>query len=520
MTKKPVFVWCASIVAIGGMLWLGGQPFSAAQEPGAMVQPIPAMQPAMQPMTQPMMQPTMQPTMQPLPATQPLAPPMTAAPPQTPPEAPPQYSPQTSPVLLPPPPGLVNGAPPQTPPGPQNPAVVGDDSAEFCGAILCSPPGQFWLRADYLAWWTNGTRLPALVTNAPQFESPDLSNPNTTVVFGNQTVGNDMRSGVRATLGAWLDRCHVWSLEADYLSLGERTNGFTQTSSGDPVSIGRPIFDVLNAGPGAQLVASTDLVQGTVNVEVSSYLQSSGVLLGRNLCSCNSCDECDLSGGPQEQACDSPLSFGSRTDLLVGFRYYKLTDRVTVGENLLITDPLSSDLGSTFAVQDNFYTQNQFFGSEIGLRTQLYRGRWSVDIMTKVAMGNNHQTVKINGTTEYTPLGSIPQPSSTGVLATNSNSIIFSRDALAVIPQLSLQLGYQLDCHWKAYIGYDILYWGAVARAADQIDSNVNPNNWQPNLQTTTLSPGAGTGLPFPQIRSATSAFWAQGVNVGTEFRF
>jgi hypothetical protein len=500
MAKKSVFVWCARILTISGILWLGGQRFTAAQDPGGVVQPIPATQP----------------TMQQLPPTQPMAPATTSygPPPQTPPETQQQYPQQASPGLLPQPPGF-NGAPPQATPAPQNPVVCADDAAEFCGSILCSPPGQFWLRADYLAWWTNGTRLPALVTTAPEGESPDLGNPNTTILYGNQTVGNDMRSGVRVTLGAWLDQCHIWSLEADYLSLGERTNEYSQSSTGDPV-LGRPYYDVYDGYQSAQLVAFTDQVAGTVSVAVSSYFQSSGLLLGRNLCSCDTCAPCCPREKSCEQGCcDLPLTYGCRTDLLVGFRYYKLSDRVGIGENLLVTQPDSPDLGSTFVIQDNFETQNQFFGSEIGLRTQIYRGRWSADIMTKIAMGNNHQIIKINGTTDYTPLGGTTQSYSSGILATGSNTGIFTRDTLALIPHLSLQVGYQVNCHLRAYAGYDVLFWGSVARAADQIDLNVDPRNWPPNL-----SPSTDTGTPFPQVSGRTSYFWAQGVNVGAECRF
>ena len=71
------------------------------------------------------------------------------------------------------------------------------------------------------------------------------------------------------------------------------------------------------------------------------------------------------------------------------------------------------------------------------------------------------------------------------------------------MPQLGLELGYQLSCHWRAYIGYDLLYWGIVAKAADQIDLNLDPRNFPPSTQR---------GLPFPQFPGKTDSFWAQGV--------
>ena len=162
-------------------------------------------------------------------------------------------------------------------------------------------------------------------------------------------------------------------------------------------------------------------------------------------------------------------------------------------------------------IHDNFRARNDFYGSELGLRTQIYRGRWSMEILTKIAMGNNHQTITIDGTTAITPLGGSTTLYNAGILAGETNGGVFQRDQFTVIPQLGLELGYQVNCHLRAYIGYDILYWGAVARAADQIDLNVDPRNFPPITQT---------GLPYPQFPGKTDSFWAQGIHLGTEFRF
>ena len=80
-----------------------------------------------------------------------------------------------------------------------------------------------------------------------------------------------------------------------------------------------------------------------------------------------------------------------------------------------------------------------------------------------------------------------------------------------MIPQLGVELGYQVNCHWRAYVGYNVLFWGCVSRAADQIDLNLDPRNFPPSQEG---------GLPFPAFPGRTSCFWAQGVNMGTEFRF
>jgi hypothetical protein len=310
----------------------------------------------------------------------------------------------------------------------------------------------------------------------------------------------------------WLDDCHKWDLEFDYLSLGERSNGFNQFSTGDPI-LARPFFNVQTNAQSSELVAYPGVLEGSVAVEAKDYFQSAGVMLSRNLCSCNSCgscDSCEEACGGACNPCGPPLLYCCRTDLLMGFRYYNLSDFVGVTEDLRITQEGPSQ-GTTIGVQDNFRARNDFYGSEIGLRTQIYRGRWSMEVLAKVAMGNNHQTITIDGTTTVTPLGGATQTYDAGVLAGTTNSGVYQRDQFTVIPQLGMELGYQVNCHLRAYIGYDILYWGAVARAADQIDLNVDPRNFPPITQT---------GLPYPQFPGKTDSFWAQGIHVGTEFRF
>ena len=394
-----------------------------------------------------------------------------------------------------------------------------DEGVEFDGLPVCGPPGRFWLRADYLMWWTSGMNLPALVTTSPPgtpLAQAGALPPygNAIVVYGNGTVNNDMRSGFRTTIGMWLDACHVWDLEFDYLSLGERANNYTSPySTGNPI-YARPYYDVENNHQSRELVAFTDVIEGQVSVDARDYFQSAGVTVSYNLCSCNSCgDSCDSCDDSCAGTCGPPLLYCCRTDLLVGYRYYNLNDSVTIREDLQDTQP-GPTLGWRTEVHDYFRARNDFHGGEIGLRSKKYCGRWSVDILAKLAIGNNHRVVTIDGQTIVTPTDQPrPDPRPNGVFANRSNMGTYPSDAFTVIPQMNLELGYQVNCHWRAYVGYNILFWGCVSRAADQIDLNLDTRN---------LVVGA-TGLPFPakpDSLNRSACFWAQGVNLGTEFRF
>ena len=172
---------------------------------------------------------------------------------------------------------------------PAAPVAQVDDGNVF-GLPVCSPPGRFWIRADYMSWWTSGMRLPALVTTSPQGTPHSAAGvlPGATVLYGNQTVGNDLRSGFRTTLGTWLGPCHVWGVEWDYFALPGRANDFSRTSTGDPI-LARPFFDVQAPAQASEVVAYPNQVEGTIAVNSKDYFQSGGVLLTYDLCSNNKC---------------------------------------------------------------------------------------------------------------------------------------------------------------------------------------------------------------------------------------
>jgi hypothetical protein len=415
----------------------------------------------------------------------------------------PEPSPSTTPA---------NGQSPATVVQDESPGASADEGpcADYAGLPVCSPPGRFWLRADYLMWWTSGMNLPPLVTTGT------TANPSSTVLFGNDIVNDGGRSGFRTTLGFWLDCRHIWSAEFDYVGLGGQSANFNQFSTGDPI-LTRPFFD-LNLKPPAGAVeyvafpgtTTQPQVSGSISVAAKDYFQSAGVSMSYNLCSCDSCcDSCNAGCDPCANCC-APTLHCCRTDLLVGFRYYNLSDSVSINE----TPQTATPVFAMYNITDNFSARNDFYGSELGLRTKVYRGRWSLDILTKLAMGNTHQSVNINGLTIKTTTDGTTT-NYAGLLASTTNSGIWQQNTFTMIPQLGLELGYQLSCHWRAYLGYNILYWGSVLRSGDQIDLQVDARNipWNPAYQPT-------TALPFPQFPAQATAFWAQGINVGLERRF
>jgi hypothetical protein len=362
----------------------------------------------------------------------------------------------------------------------------------------CGPCGRIWAEADYLLWWMRGASLPPLVTTSPpgtpRSQAGVLGAPGTAVLFGGSDVNDELRSGARFTLGAWLDSCQRFGLEVGAFGLEKKGEDFNAFSSGSPI-LARPFLDATTGQPASELVAFPGLLSGSVAASASTNLVGADALLRANLC-------CDCN---------------SRLDLVGGYRYLRLADHLAIRENLVTTAPLSPDFivpGTSFALTDRFDTRNEFHGFDVGLRGEVCRGDWVLRGRADVAVGNNHEVVDVNGATTISVPGAPPPVTHLGgLLALSSNIGQRSKDRTVVIPQFGVQVGYQLTSHLRVYAGFTFLYWSEVVRAGDQIDLAVNPNLLPP-----VTPPVSGPLRPAPRFEN--TSFWAQGFDLGLEFRF
>lgn len=201
-------------------------------------------------------------------------------------------------------------------------------------------------------------------------------------------------------------------------------------------------------------------------------------------------------------------------DLLVGYRYGRFNENVAISQtsNYLVTVG-GIPAGTTIDASDLFAASNEFNGGEIGFVARTHCCRWSLEVLTKLAVGNTRSRATILGSTTVTPPsgGGSPTTYDAGVLALPSNIGYYERNDFSVIPEFGLTLGYNVTCRLKATVGWSFLYWSSVMRSADLIDVSINP---------TQLPPGPGSGLAAPVFRPVTTDFWAQGVNVGLEYRY
>jgi len=382
---------------------------------------------------------------------------------------------------------------------PYDNAPGGDCRPADCCPRECGPydpwgsplHGHLWFQADYLLWWTAGSSLPPLVTTSLPGTSSNvagvLGQTGTRVLFGDQTVDAGAHSGGRITLGYWFDPCQCLGVEASYLGMGRETTSFFAASPGTAI-IARPYLDTQTNSQSALLIAYPTFLQGSVNVDVASEFQAAEVLLRRNLVR-----------GPCEGM-----------DFLVGWRFARLDESLQISQSSQLTaaeGPIVA--GTTKSLFDQFNTENEFEGAELGVVFQEHVGRWSLETVMKVALGNTHSHVVIGGATTTTVPGGGAATFTGGLLAQSTNIGTYDENELSVITELGATLGFDLTSRLRATFGYSFLYWSRVARPADQLD-----------VAASQLPPASPTGQHRPAQDFMANEFWAQGMNFGLAYRF
>jgi Putative beta barrel porin-7 (BBP7) len=276
--------------------------------------------------------------------------------------------------------------------------------------------------------------------------------------------------------------------------------------------LARPFFDVSTGLPGSQLIAFPGLLAGGVNVSSFSKLKGCEA---NAICNCKCCYDCD--NGCYWQ--------GGRLDVLAGVRYLELREGLTITENILVpagvpalgTFPNIGGLplvaGDRIGVEDRFRTENRFYGAQVGLRGEYAFGNGVfVSATGKLAVGIMQQEVDIRGVTAVvTPAGAAVAGG--GLLAQPSNSGNFERDRWAIVPELNVNVGFQVDRNVRVFVGYTYLAATHVVRPGDVIDTVVNSTG-----VPTSLVPATGAARPALFIRD--SDFWAQGFSIGAEVRY
>src|SRR5580658_4100444 len=121
---------------------------------------------------------------------------------------------------------------------------------------------------------------------------------------------------------------------------------------------------------------------------------------------------------------------------------------------------------------------------------QFRRGRWSLNLMEKLAIGDTLETAIINGSTAFmTPTGTVVNPG--GLLTQPSNIGTYTQNRFAISPETNFRVGYQLTDRIQIFAAYSFIYLSNVVDPAHVIDRGVNTSQL-----SSIFGPGTLVGAP------------------------
>lgn len=356
------------------------------------------------------------------------------------------------------------------------------------GFLPARPPG-FWVSAEPLLWWFKSSRVPPLITAGGNGVP---GTPGTHVALDSLGFDDAVRPGGRFRFGYNFESMPNVGFEVNYFFVGDRQSNAQFASGGNPV-LGRPYLDLATGMPAANLFAFPGAVIGSATVAPRSWLWGMETNLTTSLIDTDT------------------FHLGA----LGGFRFLSLDDELSIGEPFYVKRNVPGFGGSLVGLHDGFRGLNNFYGGQLGLESGLRFGRLTIDVRGKVALGDMHQVVDVAGATNVLGAKGSTAHYQGGLLALRSNIGQYSRDVFAVIPELGLNVGWQLTPELRVFAGYTVLWINNVARAGEQIDPVVNTSQFPILSGNHPL-----VGAPRPAFHFHETDFWAQGVNFGVELRF
>jgi hypothetical protein len=392
------------------------------------------------------------------------------------------------PPPTPPPPGLAEPiAPPDVLPVPTH------SDRDLLPQGLSEPFAErFWFTADYLLWWNKDNHLPPLLATGSVTDTHpgSLGQPGTQVLYGG-AIDSGERSGGRFSAGLWFTGDHLIGMDSSFFFLGQRSTPFAIDSQAEPL-LTLPFFGA-NGQALAFGLASPGGRTATYAADVSNRFWGADINARSALY-----QDCCLQWA-----------------VLAGFRYLDLSEALNT-QAVAFARPQSQHPGSVVIETDQtFGTRNYFYGGQLGSELTALVGRWSVGLSGKVALGATHEIALINGSSlvPNTQNQLIPIPVSE--LVGPSNAGRYSRDMFTVVPEVGVNLGYEVTSHVRLTLGYDFLYMSNAVRPGDLIDTTINVSRLR-----AAIGLGQAGGPVRPVFSGNATDFWAQGISAGLEFHY
>jgi hypothetical protein len=358
----------------------------------------------------------------------------------------------------------------------------------------------FQFSVGYSLIWFRGANFPPLATTGSVNDLvPGALGQPGTVILSEGPRNPGPSAAFRATFTYWILDPERVSLDGDFFIMEQRSiyNHFASDATGNP-PLFRPFFDPLNGvfgGENSDPRALPGVLSGTLSDSIRTRLMSADLNLRWH---------------------SSPHMEGSRASIFVGARWLRLDERYLSNDTAL-------DIGGggfLFNFSDNFTTYNQFFGGQVGADWNYQLGRFTLGLFTKVAVGPNYQTIKINGQATATDLstGQVITDDTQALFAQPSNIGNYRKTQISVLSEFGAKTQIELNERIRLHCGYSFLWMTNTVRPGDQMDRVIN------NRQLPIGGAGAGLpnlppALPGPPTFNQ-SQFYGHMLNLGLEITF
>jgi hypothetical protein len=172
--------------------------------------------------------------------------------------------------------------------------------------------------------------------------------------------------------------------------------------------------------------------------------------------------------------------------------------------------------GNFISSLDTFVTRNQFYGGQLGVRAAYTHGRLYGQVDVKLALGNTHQVVNIEGVSALTSSSGVPLGAARGGLFAGPSRLgTLSSDSFSIIPEVEFKVGYNITDNISVFVGYNFLYWTDVARPGEQVNRSIDTREIPTSFGFNNSSRVDRLVVPVSH-----SDFWAQGINFGVELKY
>jgi hypothetical protein len=391
-----------------------------------------------------------------------------------------------------------------------------------------------WIEGEYLLWKIKNNPLPVPLVTQGSLSDPitgALGQPGTKIKLGKQHIDMGWMNGIQLTSGLWLNTTQQIGLEASYLLLPTTTRKKSLHTSGEigSPSYAVPIYDVtglwgLNGVPGESIyllpgpLETTPGFHGDFKLKLSSQFQGA-----------------QLNGIYQFAKWHRFL-----LNAITGFRWLQLKEQLKFHVSTH-SAPNYPD-GFSFAnTNDNFKTNNNFYGGQIGIGTGYINRHFDLKGILQLGLGAILEEIHIHGSSKtsngnlfYETKNTANETLKGGIFAQKTNIGTYHRQAFAAVLDANIQANLKVLRYFELNAGYSFLWISALARPGKQIDRKINPTltalaDASRETVGTQLAP-TPFGMPGPaqpkqgakrpEFSLKNSDFWIQGLTVGMTARF